>query len=296
MPKVPDYTAIGNSQGTTALKNDDEFYVYGNGSSRKITAKELSQALSEKTLANAASVGVGYGKSDLYRGANLGSGSTFATASTAAQRAAIASGTFEGLFIGDYWTVNNVLYRIADFNYWKRSGDGDFNTNHIVLVPDASFGNDKMNDSNITTGAYVGSKMYSDSSSVLNAARSKIAADFGGYLATHKEYLENAVSDGAQTAGAWYNSTVELMNELMVYGCFVRCKDNGGVYLYTIDKAQLALFRLNPAMVNLRYNYWLRDVLSATHFAYVNGNGIASGNATSNSNGVRPAFPVKGTA
>ena len=296
MPKVPDYTAIGNSQGTTALKNDDEFYVYGNGSSRKITAKELSQALSEKTLANAASVGVGYGKSDLYRGANLGSGSTFATASTAAQRAAIASGTFEGLFIGDYWTVNNVLYRIADFNYWKRSGDGDFNTNHIVLVPDASFGNDKMNDSNITTGAYVGSKMYSDSSSVLNAARSKIAADFGGYLATHKEYLENAVSDGAQTAGAWYNSTVELMNELMVYGHHVYCRKSNGVYLYTIDKAQLAMFKLNPALVNLRYSYWLRDVASAASFAAVGGNGDAGNGNTSNSGGVRPAFPVKGTA
>jgi len=296
MPRVPDYTAIGNSQGTTALKNDDEFYVYGNGSSRKITAKELSQALSEKALANAASVGVGYGKSDLYRGANLGSGTTFATASTAAQRAAIVSGTFEGLFIGDYWTVNNVLYRIADFNYWKRSGDSDFNTNHIVLVPDTSFGNDKMNDSNITTGAYVGSKMYSDSSSVLNTARSKIAADFGGYLATHKEYLANAVSDGAQTAGAWFDSTVELMNELMVYGHYVYCRKSNGVYLYTIDKAQLTLFKLNPAMVNLRYSYWLRDVYSATDFALVGAHGYAATGNASSSSGVRPAFPVKGTA
>ena len=296
MSRLSDYPAIGNTQGTTSLSNDDVFYVDGTNGSRKITAKELAQAVAEKTLTNAASVGVGYGKSGLYRGANLGSGTTFAAASTAAQRTAISNGTFEGLFIGDYWTVNNVLYRIADFNYWKRSGDTDFNTNHVVLVPDSSFGNYVMNDSNDTTGAYVGSKMYTNSSSVLNTARTKISTDFGGYLASHKEYLPNAISNGAQSAGAWYDSTVELMNELMVYGTYIRCKDNGGVYLYTTDKDQLALFRLNPALVNLRYNYWLRDVNSAAYFAIVGSSGIAAHYSASYSSGVRPAFAVKGTA
>ena len=296
MSRVTDYSAITNTQGSTALTNDDVFYVDGNSGSRKITSKELSQALAEKTLSNAASVGVGYRKSGLYRGANLGSVTTFATASTAAQRAAIASGTFEGLFIGDYWTVNGVLYRIADFNYWKRSGDTDFNVNHVVLVPDSSFGSDVMNDTNITTGAYVGSKMYTDSDSVLNTARTKIATDFGGYLATHKEYLPNAVTDGAQSAGAWYDSTVDLMNEPMVYGHFIRTKAYNGTHLNTIDKAQLALFRLNPAMVNLRATYWLRDVASAALFARVDNYGYAGSTYASGSSGVRPSFAVKGTA
>ena len=296
MPRVGDYTAIESTQGTTSLADADVFYVDGSGGSRKITAKELAQGLFDKELLNAASVGVGYGKSGLYRGANLGSGTTFANASTAAQRSAIAAGTFTGLFIGDYWTVGGVVYRIADFNYWKRSGDTDFNINHVVLVPDASFGNDVMNDTNITTGAYVGSKMYTDSSSVLNTARTKIAPDFGGYLASPREYLPNAVAEGAQSAGAWYDSTVELMNEPMVYGCFIRTKANGGNHLNTIDKAQLALFRLNPAMVNLRASYWLRDVGSDKHFAYNNIIGYASSNAASNSGAVRPVFAVKGTA
>lgn len=296
MPRVGDYTAITSTQGTTSLADADVFYVDGSGGSRKITAKELAQGLFDKELLNAASVGVGYGKSGLYRGANLGSGTTFANASTAAQRSAIAAGTFTGLFIGDYWTVGGVVYRIADFNYWKRSGDTDFNTNHVVLVPDTSFGEDVMNDTNITTGAYVGSKMYTDSSSVLNTARTKIATDFGGYLASHREYLPNAVTDGAQSAGAWCDSTVELMNEPMVYGCFIRTKANGGVHLNTINKAQLALFRLNPAMVNLRASYWLRDVVSATYFACVNNFGHATYYGASNLRGVRPAFPVKGTA
>ena len=296
MPRVTSYTEVTQTQGKTALDDSDVFFTDGTNGGRKMTAKELANALADKLSKNAASVGVGYGRSGLYRGANLGSGSTFGAASTAAQRAAIAAGTFEGLFIGDYWTVNNRVYRIADFNYWKRSGDTDFTANHVVLVPDASFGNGQMNATNITTGAYVGSAMYTDSSSVLNTARTTIANDFGGYLATHREYLPNAVSNGAQSAGAWFDSTVEIMNEPMVYGKFIRAaKVDGLNYIPTIDKSQLALFKLNPAMVNLRYNYWLRDVVSSANFAVVGGIGDAANGTASYSTGVRPAFPVKGS-
>lgn len=299
MSRVTDYTGITSTQGLTSLADADVFYVDGSGGSRKITAKELAQALFDKELLNAAEVGVGYGKSGMYRGANLGSGTSFANASTAAQRTAISNGTFTGLFIGDYWTINNTVYRIADFNYWKRSGDTDFNTNHIVIVPDKNWGNYPMNPTNTTAGAYVNSDMYTNSSSTLNTARTTVATDFGNYLASHKLYLPNAVdSNGAQSAGGWIESTVELMNEPMVYGCFIHAKPTASVgHLNTCDKAQLALFRLNPAMVNLRYNYWLRDVVSSTNFARVYLFGHAGHDGASNSNhGVRVAFPVKGTA
>ena len=299
MARIIDFTEVTSTNGTTALADDDVFIIDGQAGSRKVKAKELAQALADKLPKNAASVGVGYGKSGSYRGASLGSGTSFAAASSAAQRAAISAGTFEGLFIGDYWTINNRVYRIADFNYWKRSGDSDFNTNHIIIVPDVNFGNSSMSDSNTTAGAYVGSQMYTSSDSMLNAARNTISNDFGSYLASHKEYLPNAVdSSGAQSAGAWYSSTVELMNEPMVFGCFIHAKPTSGVgHLYTIDKSQLALFRLNPAMVNLRYRYWLRDVISSSAFASVTDYGGASSNDASTSwIGVRPAFAVKGTA
>ena len=290
MARITSYTAVSQTQGLTGLEDADVFLIDGTNGSRKITAKELANAMADKLPFNAAAVGVGYGKSGLYRGANLGSGSTFAAASTSAQRAAIADGTFKGLFIGDYWTVNGKVYRIADFNYWKRTGDTDFNTNHLVIVPDASFGNGQMNSTNITTGAYVGSEMYTGASSVLNTARTAISNEFGTYLASHKLYLPNAVSNGVESAGAWYDSTVELMSEIMVYGSRIRNPGN----FYTTEKSQLALFRLNPAMVNLRYNYWLRDVVSATYFASVLYGGRAHDSGASNSGGVRPAFAVKG--
>jgi hypothetical protein len=296
MPKITDYNAVGSTNGTTALADADVTNTDGASGVRKVTMVHLAEAVYDKLSKNG--VGTPVGKSGIYRGANLGTGATFSAASTSAQRSAIADGTFTGLFVGDYWTINNRIYRIADFNYWKRSGDTDFNVNHLVIVPDANFGNDVMNDSNTTAGAYVGSKMYSNSSSVLNTARTTIADDFGGYLAQHRVYLANAVTDGAESGGAWFDSTVELMNEWMVYGraAYTKKSATGLNYLYTIDKAQLALFKLNPAMVNLRYSYWLRNVASATGFAFVNGGGEAAGGYASYSLGVRPAFAVKGTA
>ena len=290
MGRITSYTAIGQTQGKTALEDDDVILIDGANGSRKITAKELANAMMDKGSKSSAALPVG--RSGLYRGASLGSGATFAAASTSAQRSAISDGSFDGLFIGDYWTVNGRVYRIADFNYWKRTGDTDFNTNHVVLVPDNSFGNGQMNSTNITTGAYVGSEMYTDANSVLNAARTAIATDFGGYLASHKLYLPNAVTDGKESAGAWYTSTVELMSEIMVYGCKIRNPGN----FYTTEKSQLALFRLNPAMVNLRYTYWLRDVVSAAYFAFVGSLGDAFNAGASNSLGVRPVFALKGTA
>ena len=291
MPRITEYTASTSTQGTPSIADNDVFIIDGNSGSRKITALSLAEAMGDK-LANAGAAKPN-GKSGMYRGANLGTGATFAAASTAAQRAAIADGSFTGLFIGDYWTINGRVYRIADFNYWLRTGDNDFNTNHIVLVPDSNFGNDKMNDTNVTTGAYAGSKMYTDSSSVLNTARSAISTVFGGYLATIKKYLPTTVSNGVETGGAWKDSTVDIMSEIEVYGCRIKSCNSKN---HTTEKQQFALFRLNPAMVNPRYHYWLRDVVSDIDFAFVYRDGIAYYGTASANVAVRPVFAVKGTA
>ena len=50
----------------------------------------------------------------IYRGKYLGS------SVTAEQYTAISSGTFEDLYIGDYWTIGGVNYRIAAFNYYMQ--------------------------------------------------------------------------------------------------------------------------------------------------------------------------------
>ena len=223
----------------------------------------------------------------IYRGKNLG------TAFTAAQSAAIRDGSFKDLYIGDYWTINGTVYRIADFDYFLRSGDTECTAHHAVIVPDVNMDNQKMNDSNVTTGAYVGSKMYTTN---MATAKAKIKADFGSaHILAHREYLANAVSNGKQSAGAWYDSEIDLMTESMVYGAphFAPACDGSTVPVnYTIGCKQLNIFRHRPDLISNRQDYWLRDVVSASYFAYVYAGGHCDFNRASAAGGVRPAFLI----
>ena len=223
----------------------------------------------------------------IYRGKNLG------TAFTAAQSAAIRDGSFKDLYIGDYWTIDGTVYRIADFDYFLRAGDTECTTHHAIIVPDVNMDTQKMNDSNVTTGAYVGSKMYTTN---MATAKAKIKADFGSaHILAHREYLANAVSNGKQSAGAWYDSEIELMTESMVYGAphFAPACDGSTVPAnYTVACKQLNLFRHRPDLISNRQIYWLRDVVSASRFADVNANGNCNSDNASGAHGVRPAFPI----
>ena len=223
----------------------------------------------------------------LYRGKNLG------TSFTAEQSAAIRDGSFTDLYIGDYWTINGTVYRIADFNYFLKSGDTECTAHHAVIVPDVNMDTQKMNDTNVTTGAYVGSKMYTTN---MATAKAKIKADFGStHILAHREYLANAVANGKLSAGAWYDSEIELMTESMVYGAphFAPACDGSTVPAnYTIGCKQLNLFRHRPDLISNRQSYWLRDVVSASYFARVGSGGTCAYDDASQAFGVRPYFCI----
>ena len=213
----------------------------------------------------------------------------------------IAAGTFDDVFIGDYiiGKVSKRKYLVADLNYRLHCGDTECTTPHILMVPERIMGTAKMNDTNITTGAYVGSKMYTE---YLTPFKTIIQNDFeNAHILAHKNLFANAVTNGYESAGGWFDSSIELMNETMVYGCNIFKNITNGTnipYNYTIDKSQLSLFRLKPeAIVALndagqRYWYWLRDVVSSSNFAGVAGNGHADTGHASYAGGVRPAFLI----
>lgn len=223
----------------------------------------------------------------IYRGKNLGA------SVTAAQWASIKAGTFGDLYIGDYWTIGGVTYRIAAFDYYLRAGDTDMTTHHVTLVPDASMYSHVMNDTNVTTGGYVGSKMYTTG---LADAKTTINNAFGSaHILTHRRCLCNAVSGGKPSGVSWYDSTVDLMTELNVYGSkvFGVCNTGSAVpILYTVDKSQYPLFAFRPDLISNRVSFWLRDVSSSSTFAYVSNNGRAAYLNASETGGVRPAFSI----
>lgn len=222
----------------------------------------------------------------IYRGKNLG------TSVTAAQYAAISAGTFEDLYIGDYWVINGVNWRIAAFDYYLNCGDTSCTKHHVVIVPDTCLYNHVMNDTNIITGGYVGSKMYTEG---LEQAKTTIKAAFSGHVLSHRVYLTNAVTDGYPSAGAWCDSEVDLMNEQMVYGgaIFMPIANGSTDYTnYRVEKSQLPLFAHEPSRICNRNTWWLRDVVTASFFAYVYYGGFADCADASYSGGVRPAFCI----
>lgn len=223
----------------------------------------------------------------LFRGKNLG------TALTAVQKAAIKDGSFKGMFLGDYWSIGGRIWRIVDMDYWYNCGDTAFTSHHLVIMPDEALYNAQMNTTNVTTGGYVGSAMYKSN---LANAKTIVNAAFQGSVLTHREYLCNAVANGRPSGGAWFDSSIELPNEPMMYGHphFSPTSDGSTVpSIYTISKTQLALFMVCPRfIVNRSYNQWLRDVVSSASFARVNAFGSAHYYDASGSYGVRPVFPV----
>lgn len=220
----------------------------------------------------------------IYRGKALG-GSV-----TSEQWAAIKTGTFKDLYLGDYWSIGGVDYLIAGFDYWLNTGDTPCSKQHVVVIPQNHLYTAAMNETNTTEGGYVGSQMYK---SGLDQAKQTFAAAFGAaHILTHRELLTNAVSNGVPSGGAWFDSTIELPNENMMYGShiFAPASDGSTIpYNYTNSKAQLPLFQLAPQYSFTRsYWCWLRDVVQAAGFGASGNYGSADSRGASGVGGVRP--------
>lgn len=275
MAKLTEYTAASRFDSGDILIKD------GTNGTKKITASnaavEFAGLISPANHRN------------IFRGKNLGS------SVTAAQKAAISNGSFDDLFIGDYWTINNVRYDIADMDYWYNTGSPSLcRTHHLVLMPHESMGNGVMNDTNTTEGGYIGSKMYLE---VLVPIRNMINSSFPNMILSHREYFVNAVNDdGYPSAATWEDSTIDLMNEIMIHGSYICAAGVGdsSKMIGTIDNRQLALFRLARSSDIGLAGIWLRDISSDRYFCSLTV-GMASSNSATTERGIAPVFGIIGS-
>lgn len=312
--RIGDYTALDNvasgndtllvhlADGTGEKRipfNAIKKYIAGDLTTLKTQDKaSLVSAVNElvKKISGTQEIIVNYpgagSHNSIYRGKNLGS------SVTSAQWAAIKAGTFDDLYIGDYWVINGITWRIAAFDYYLHTGDTECTAHHAVIVPDTDLYTAKMNATGTTAGGYVDSAMYKSN---LAQAGTAIESAFGAaHILSHRNYLTNAVSNGAPSGGAWFDRKWDLMTERNVYGNSVFApatngtKDPGGaMHNYTVDKSQFPLFALRPDMQSTRHNWcWLRDIVSAAHFALVDSSGGAGYVDASNTGGVRLAFCI----
>ena len=218
----------------------------------------------------------------------------------------IADGTFKDIFPGDYitkqvtisGTAYNVNWVVADCDYWWHKGDQNngMETHHVVIVPQQPIFTANMNNDNVTTGGYAGSRMYRET---IPACATGIVSAFGsGHILTFRDHLTrdlntSAVSSGITVFtgapnwnGAWYSQQCNLMSEAMVYDgphCASSALDN------IMATRQMSAFRLSERLINYNRNHWwLRDVVSSVFFALVYGVGFATADYASTSRGVRP--------
>ena len=221
---------------------------------------------------------------------------------TAAQSAAIRAGDFTDVPVGYAWTFEDVPYtyvdannatqsstysgtmRVADCDYYLGTGDVECTTHHVVVVPDESMYVAKMKqyDTNIT--GYVGSQMRTV---YLRRAEAIFKACFGeSHVLKHREYLVKKVSNGKETEGAWYDSTVELMDERMVYSTITTGTNES---LPSVSNRLLSLFKNNSNLVKIKAWWWLRNVSESQYFLVVSAtSGTRQKAFASTSYGVRP--------
>lgn len=290
---------------------DDAFVFDGTNGTKKVLAKDVLLAALKTSGSTAAGL-----HNSIYRGVNLKTHWGLTTEAQVVSKVTtnISNGTFEDLFIGDYFdvTINSdvggsevVTCVIAGFDIYLNCGDTALTQHHAVIVPKDCFKTkSQMNSSNTTSGGYVGSAMYTD---ILPKYATALQTALSDHIIKHRELLSSTVNtsaksggysawDGASSDWKWCDSLIELMSEPEVYGGRVW---GSSAYDVGIAKAQLPLFALNPAMIqaNLgnsttRQWYWLKAVASSTNFCDVGNNGYAGYSGASNSNGVRPRFLI----
>lgn len=173
----------------------------------------------------------------VYRGKNLG------TTLTVEQSAAIRSGTFDDIYIGDYWEMTAPAYTWTDAEgvtheveadtvsrRWYVLGLDYFFTNyphlqmlthHALVWPlSGHIGytqDDRMNPTDTTEGGYVGSEFFTNNIRRYEAVYKAIWGD--SHLARYSMELCNAVNNHHETGFARYTDRIcDLLTVSMVGG------------------------------------------------------------------------------
>lgn len=207
------------------------------------------------------------------------------------QWAAIDDGSFDDLFVGDYWRIGDISWRIVDIDYWLYTGESGYNCtkNHLVIMPDSGILNCKMTENSSATGGYYNSTLrnvkMSDIEAIVNAAFPS------SHILNHKEIFVNETDNNGGPSGiVWADSKIEVPNQAMLFGSRYLSVGHDSC----ISKTQLMWFSLWPGtMYANRTTFWTRDVTSSNTWAVVRGQGqVSTFHGNDETVLVRPVFGI----
>lgn len=184
------------------------------------------------------------------RGNNLGS------SFTAEQKAEIAAGTFDDIYVGDYWEISGVKYYIVDIDYYMNFGTPATTAHHIIVFPDDV----------ISSQGYAPDSNYYGDSNIHTTYLPTIAADlvakFGNFLINQSVILHQ---NGGTTFRARTKCILPSMQQLQGYS--LRIPNN----LIEFQSPQFSYFRYSPILKQASQRYWLRDTDGQGIYGFVSG-------------------------
>lgn len=213
----------------------------------------------------------------------------------------ISSGTFEDIYVGDYWDIDGIKWYVAGCDYYYGTGENKKNKNHhIVVVPDQAtvkISLSMIQELQAAGITFNGPAYISDGFSKVFAQNLNIQG-FNCPLPTIPINL--LFETEVNSSGAAQNARWESVN-----GCFLCEEMIFGHWKYKgssranpkVESAQLPLFRHDPSKIAISDSWVLRDAVGVNKFALVEKSGIASDAGTleyliSNEVGIRPFFAV----
>lgn len=250
--KFADYPA------DTVIAAGDIFLKDGATGTKKVVGSDLPYAIFD---------GVPMMHNNIYRGANLGS------SYTVAQRAAVSSGAFTGLWIGDYWTIGGVQWIIVDFDYWGGT------THHLIVMPRTGHYQGPIHpDLVVATGV----RSTALGSNAITPGSNSFQSLFNNMGFSHtiisregwdSEYRRN-------TSVREVKTVADVLSEGMVIGSKPITSEppgpNGTIWK-TNDSRQLSYFRMGGKMpLTSGQISWLSDQTAAYHFATIDDLGFVT--------------------
>lgn len=234
----------------------------------------------------------------VFRGKDLGN------EFTDEQLEAIRNGSFDDLYVGDYWTINSTVYRIADINYFGRGSYfsdleypySKFDKNHLVILPDEAMGTSYWHTDATCTGGYFGSYLNTVTLNESSTIPQTILTDFKNNIVEFPMFVTNGLSaEGILTAEISKTFKVLPPTVYMMFGYSTFAN-------HTTPQIQLALHKINSKYipvndVNVNTNgsgrYWLVDPTLISNTALnVPYKGTISNSYFNNALGVRPVFAI----
>lgn len=278
MAKISDYAK------TTSLNDTDLFIVEKSDvGTRTVSRGDLAYQVFDS---------IPEMHNQIWRGKSLGS-SLSSTVKTNIQ-----NGSFSNLWVGDYWTINGILWRIVHFDYFY--GLCGNLTHHAVVMPDVAIGEATKWD---ITNAPWGYGSCTLRKTGLNQAKNTISSAFSTSVLSYNDYLTDGPADGKTRFpdGVKKECSVEIPAYHHLYGHQSAKRGSGqtgdeeAVTSSGVGTGPFSAFVLKPSLVASNDEYWTRDShggANAGIIGFINGEGFPFGHWSTFEHKVRPFFLV----